>query len=116
MRQVKEELGVAQCKPTGKNNNKENGPGEKQLVVSREPHLLWHRWNIHCGVESLVRVEPRKFTMGQVTEPFVFVAKRLGFELTYARGEPLQVIPTVQPGGPIAGGIHTEGNHFEFHT
>lgn len=38
--QVKGELGIVQRELSGKDNNN-NGPGEKQLVVRMELHLLW---------------------------------------------------------------------------
>lgn len=49
--QGKGELGVAQCELSGKDSDKTDGPGEKQLV-RRELHLFSCCWNINCGTET----------------------------------------------------------------
>lgn len=76
--QVKEALGVAQCEPSGKNNKKDNGPGEKQLWA--ENHTCSGIAGTQTVGQSLVGVEPRECTKGQVVEPFAFVAKKFGSE------------------------------------
>lgn len=48
---MKGELGITQCELSGKDSNKNNGPGEKQLA-RMELHLLWCCWNIICGVDT----------------------------------------------------------------
>lgn len=50
--QVKEELDIMQWELLGRDTNKNNGPGKKQLVVRMELQLLWCCWKIICSAET----------------------------------------------------------------